>query len=111
MNKDITSLFCMVDDVYIFFEPYGIVIKIENKTKETQVFSCFIHFFTKEGIVKNTTVFQLSKIFSRFGRKQRFYLHQNCVTNSIYTRTQTAIVDCEELGWSAICKEIGCQKL
>ena len=57
-------------------------------------------------IVHLTTVFPLSKIFSRFGWKPRFNLHQNCVTNSIYTRIPMAIVDCEELGWSANCRRI-----
>ena len=45
-------------------------------------------------------VFPASKILSHFVRKPRFNLHRNCVTNSIYTRIQMAIVDCEELGFN-----------
>ena len=42
-------------------------------------------------VVKNTTVFPLSKILSHFVRKPRFNLHQNCVTNSIYMDTMIQI--------------------
>ena len=37
---------------------------------------------THHTIVKNTTVFPLSKILSHFVRKPRFNLYRNCVTNS-----------------------------
>ena len=47
-------------------------------------------------IVPLTTVFPLSNLLSHFVRKPRFNLHRNCVTNSIYTRTRMAIVDCVE---------------
>ena len=45
-------------------------------------------------IVLLTTVLLLKKILSHFARKPRFYLHQNCVTNSLYTRIQMGTVDC-----------------
>ena len=64
---------------------------------QTQEKDSFNNIFTKDGIVKNTTVFPIQKILSRFARKPRFNLHQNCVTNSIYTRIQMAIVVCVEL--------------
>ena len=66
-------------------------------------------------IVSLTTVFPLSKILSHFVRKPRFNLHQNCVTNSIYTSTQGGIPNpnsyCGLRGTALLHKEILRQEL
>ena len=71
--------------------------------------SIIIHSLHQRWYSKNDHRFPSLENLSCFARKPRFDLHQNCLINSIFnknTRTLMAIVDCEEMVWSANCRQV-----